>query len=156
LHLAPEPAITSVFSSRPDLSYFSADLAMPSAAIHADINRMPFRAEAFAMLICSHLLEHIPEDAPALFEIARVLAKGASAFVMVPMLPEWESQSTKEFGAPKPRIDMHYRAYGADMKERIARAGLECRVAKFSEVASADEGFLYGIGDEVVFIGRKV
>jgi len=102
------------------------------------------------------MLEHLPEDAVALAEIGRVLAKGASAFVMVPMLLEWESQPTKEFGAPQPRIDMHYRAYGADIKERVARAGLECRAVKFSEVTSGDERELYGIGDDVVFVGRKL
>ncbi|HEY2664029.1 MAG TPA: methyltransferase domain-containing protein, partial [Candidatus Binataceae bacterium] len=157
LHLAPERAITPTFALRPDLIYVGADLAMPSAAItiRVDVNRMPFRADAFAMLVCSHMLEHLADDAAALREITRVLSKGASAFLMVPMLTQWESLPTEEFSGPNPLIDMHYRAYGADLKDRIECAGLECSLVRFSDVITGADRELCGIGDDVVFIGEK-
>ena len=155
LHLAPERAITSMLVSRGDLIYVSADLAMPSAAIRADANWMPFQADVFGMLVCSHMLEHLADDAGVLGEITRVLCKGASAFLMVPMLIKWESLPTEEFPGPNPLIDMHYRAYGADLKDRIEHAGMQCGLLKFSDVIGAADRELSGIGDDVVFIGRK-
>ncbi len=44
----------------------------------ADATRLPFKAGSFSQVICSEVLEHLPEDRPALREIASVMKPGGS------------------------------------------------------------------------------
>ena len=69
----PEPSLRKVLEARPGLEYVSTDLEMPGVSIHMDICDLLFRDGVFDLVICSHVLEHVPDDAAALGEIARVL-----------------------------------------------------------------------------------
>jgi SAM-dependent methyltransferase len=56
----------------------------------ADARRLPFPDECFDKVICSEVLEHIPDYRAVLAEIARVLKTGGIFAVSVPrFLPEW-------------------------------------------------------------------
>jgi len=50
----------------------------------ADITRLPFGNETFDLVICSEVLEHIPDDHRAMTEIMRVLKPGHPLVVSVP------------------------------------------------------------------------
>lgn len=52
--------------------------------IVADAARLPFRDGAFDAVICTETLEHLPDDAGAMREIARVLAAGGRLLGAVP------------------------------------------------------------------------
>lgn len=55
----------------------------------SDITRLPFADESFDIVICSEVLEHIPDLDQAIREIIRVLKPGKSLVVSVPRyLPE--------------------------------------------------------------------
>jgi len=55
----------------------------------ADITRLPFRKNVFDLVICSEVLEHIPDQERAVHEIIRVLKPGMNLAVSVPRyLPE--------------------------------------------------------------------
>ncbi|MBN1635430.1 MAG: class I SAM-dependent methyltransferase [Deltaproteobacteria bacterium] len=55
----------------------------------SDITRLPFQDESFDIVICSEVLEHIPDHHKAVQEIVRVLKPGKSLVVSVPrFLPE--------------------------------------------------------------------
>lgn len=55
----------------------------------SDITRLPFQDESFDVVICSEVLEHIPDLKKAVSEIIRVLKPGRSLVVSVPRyLPE--------------------------------------------------------------------
>ncbi|MBW1818379.1 MAG: class I SAM-dependent methyltransferase [Deltaproteobacteria bacterium] len=59
------------------------------ATLVADITRLPFRDHAFDLVICSEVLEHIPDEERAIDELARVVKKGRDLVVSVPRyLPE--------------------------------------------------------------------
>jgi len=49
-----------------------------------DIYHMPFRDGEFTKIVCSEVLEHLPDDMRGLLEIRRVLKKGGTIFVTVP------------------------------------------------------------------------
>lgn len=49
-----------------------------------DASRLPFRDGAFAAVICTETLEHLPDDAGAIREIARVLRPGGALLGAVP------------------------------------------------------------------------
>ena len=50
----------------------------------ADINHLPFSNECFDLVICSEVLEHVPDHFQAAGELARVLKKGRDLAVSVP------------------------------------------------------------------------
>ncbi len=55
----------------------------------ADATRLPFADACFDLVICSEVLEHIPDDQHAMRELVRVLKPGKSVVVSVPRyLPE--------------------------------------------------------------------
>jgi SAM-dependent methyltransferase len=50
----------------------------------ADVCRLPFRSNAFDRVICSEVLEHVPDDRRAAAELARVLKPDGTLAVSVP------------------------------------------------------------------------
>ncbi len=55
----------------------------------ADVNNLPFKNNSFDLVICSEVLEHIPDHETAVFEIMRVLKPGSNFVVSVPRyIPE--------------------------------------------------------------------
>lgn len=58
-----------------------------SYAIKIDpyINNIPFKNEEIDYIICSHVLEHVPDDKHLLNEIFRVLKRGGIAFFNIPI-----------------------------------------------------------------------
>lgn len=56
----------------------------------ADITRLPFKDSCFDTVICSEVMEHIPDEKKAISEIVRVLKPGGILGVSVPRYwPEW-------------------------------------------------------------------
>lgn len=86
LDVAPSPAL-SRFIKKQNVIYRSADLLSPLADDRIDITDMScYLDKSFDFLICSHVLEHIPDDAAAIRELFRVLSPGGEAIIMVPIL----------------------------------------------------------------------
>jgi ubiquinone/menaquinone biosynthesis C-methylase UbiE len=50
----------------------------------ANVTRLPFKDSSFNRIICSEVLEHIPEDKMALAELIRVLRKDGAIGISVP------------------------------------------------------------------------
>jgi len=60
-------------------------------AVLGDIEAMPFDDEAFSTVLCTEVLEHLPNPELALAEIRRVLAPGGCLIGMVPArAPVWK------------------------------------------------------------------
>ncbi len=54
-----------------------------------DVTRLPFKDNSFDTVICSEVLEHIPDDAKAMSELVRIVKPGKTLAVSVPrFLPE--------------------------------------------------------------------
>ena len=80
-------------------------------------------------MICYHVLEHVPDDASAMAEIARVLRPGGVAIVQVPHRPGVPTDEDPSAGREE-RIRRfgqadHVRYYGDDFEPRLEKAGLE-------------------------------
>ena len=50
----------------------------------ADVTKLPFKSGSFDKIICSEVLEHIPEDNIAVEELVRVLSKDGDIGISVP------------------------------------------------------------------------
>ena len=129
LHFAPEPAFVRKFQEIPGLDYITADLYDPKAMVKMDISKIEYPDESFDWFYCSHVLEHIPDDAKAISEIYRVLKKNGQAIIMVPIMVEktFEDPSVTD-PAERERLfgqHDHVRLYGPDIKDRLIAGGFD-------------------------------
>ncbi len=92
----------------------------------ADVTRLPFPDACFDLVICSEVLEHIPDHDRALKEITRVLKPGRPLVVSVPRyLPERICWALSD--AYVDANQGHVRIYRKkDLIERLQRAGTRC------------------------------
>ncbi len=98
-----------------------------AATVNGDGTRLPFPDDTFDHIICSEVMEHIPDDAAAAAELARVLKPGGTLAVTVPTwLPEqicWKLSD--EYHAPFVEGG-HVRIFTeASLRRRFRDAGLE-------------------------------
>lgn len=128
LYFAPD-ALERKLRTSPNLTYISTDLDSPDAMVHMDITDIPFSDHTFDVIICSHVLEHVPDDRKAMSELYRILKRGGRAIILVP----FELDRAATFEDPsvvdrKERIRLfgqhdHVRRYGQDFITRLEQAG---------------------------------
>ena len=129
LHFAPEPGLQRLLQSRRNLTYHSADLGSRRAAEHFDICAIPYPADTFDVVLCSHVLEHVPDDRKAMSELFRVMKPGAWGLIEAPIpskrtetFEDWsvtsETDRERVFGQRD-----HVRIYGRDYYDRLRSAG---------------------------------
>lgn len=58
--------------------------SLHAAAVQGDALHLPFPDDSFDRVICSEVLEHIPDDVAAMRELARVLRPGGTMAITVP------------------------------------------------------------------------
>lgn len=159
LHVAPDPMFTFLFD-RMGLNHVTADLMKKHVQVNLDISAIPIGENAFDLVYCSHVLEHVPDDLSAMDEFFRVLKPGGTALVQVPMDGNvtfedaaivTEEERLERFGHRE-----HVRIYGVDIEERLVRAGFETEQVVGSDVAPRDALMRLGIPEEeVLFVCRK-
>ncbi len=52
--------------------------------VEGDVTKMPFKAGSFDKVICSEVLEHLPDDVAGLKEFKRIIKKGGKIAITVP------------------------------------------------------------------------
>ncbi|HEY1238827.1 MAG TPA: class I SAM-dependent methyltransferase, partial [Solirubrobacterales bacterium] len=129
LHFAPEPLFDPVFERLPDVERVTADLYAP-ADLRLDISDMDVPDSSFDLILCSHVLEHVPDDRAAMRELHRVLADGGLALVLVPYRPGVTTYEDASIISPLDRMvafgqQDHVRIYGNDLPDRLRESGFE-------------------------------
>jgi SAM-dependent methyltransferase len=162
LHFAPEQGIRRRLASVGHLDYVTTDLDDPSVAVRADITALPFPEGRFDALLCSHVLEHVPDDSRAMRELVRVLRPGGWAIVLVPL--DLERAATLEdpaIDSPEARLAAywqadHVRLYGRDFPDRLSAAGFEVTVDPFVRRLEPEAVERYGLFPrEDVYLCRR-
>lgn len=127
LHIAPEQCLSLKFRSLPTIEYLSADLNRNAAMVQMDITQITYPDQSFDIIFCSHVLEHIIEDAQAIIEMYRVLKTGGWAIFMVPIsgATTYEDFSIVEASEREAAFGQwdHVRIYGSDFKVRLSSSG---------------------------------
>lgn len=75
-----------IVESNKTVSYRTADLFMEGVDDRIDISAMNYRDASVDFFICSHILEHVPDDRRALAELLRILRPGGLGILVVPIL----------------------------------------------------------------------
>ncbi len=76
--------------------------------------RLPFAQGVFSCVVCSHLIEHVPPDAPLLEELDRVLAPGGRLVLATLDYARWEWRLLKKLYdrfVPAAYADIHQARY---------------------------------------------
>lgn len=151
LHFAPEQAFYQRFKKMPQLDYVTTDLHSPLADVKADICQLPFEDHSFDMILCNHVLEHIPDDQKAMQELYRVLRPGGLGIFQI---PQDRSRATTfqddSITDPKERAAIfgqydHVRVYGMDYFDRLTQVGFQVKAVDYTAQFSEEEIQKYGL-----------
>lgn len=167
LHIAPEEMIARMLSRMKQLNYITGDTDPDryrhfTDAIRVDITQLSFADETFDIIICNHVLEHIPDDRSAMKEIQRTLKPEGFALLQVPLSEilektyenadiRTEGERLKHFGQKD-----HVRIYGKDYRQRLNDAGFE--VTEYNPLKESSHTAIEKMAlnpDERVIIARK-
>jgi len=145
LHFAPEQAFYKRFKKLEHIDYTTTDLNSPLADIKADICNLPFKNDSYDMILCNHVLEHIPNDTKAMQEIYRVLKPGGLGILQIPQ--DLNRDTTFEDNSitdPKERAKIfgqydHVRVYGRDYFNKLRAIGFKVSEVNYTKTLSDDD-----------------
>jgi SAM-dependent methyltransferase len=158
LHFAPEEGMRKYFLSRHPKSYTTCDYMDEAADLKLNIEKLDLADNAFDVVICSHVLEHV-DDRRAIPELFRVVRPAGVVLAMVPLFEGCEA-SFEDPAKTTTEADRilyfnqhdHVRAYGRDFRQRLRDAGFEVEEFTAVEPDVSRHGLIRG---EKVFICRK-
>jgi SAM-dependent methyltransferase len=145
LHFAPEQAFYKRFRKLKHLDYTTTDLNSPLADIKADICNLPFDDNAFDIIFCNHVLEHIPDDTKAMEELYRVLKPGGWGIFQIPQdinrsktFEDHSITDKKERAKIFGQYD-HVRIYGLDYFDKLREIGFQVKDIPYAKNLSPEE-----------------
>ncbi|OEK09069.1 SAM-dependent methyltransferase [Flavivirga aquatica] len=145
LHFAPEQCFLKRFRSLKNINYTTTDLESPIADIKADICNLPFEDNSYDVILCNHVLEHIPDDAKAMQELYRILKPGGMGIFQIPQdlnrAITFEDDSITD---KKERAEIfgqydHVRVYGRDYFNKLRNIGFKVEEVDYTATLSNEE-----------------
>ena len=110
LHFAPEPAFYSVLRGKP-FKYITTDFVLEDVDLpKEDIQNLTLSDNQYDLILCNHVLEHVPDDKKSLQELYRILKPGGKLLLTVP----GNFKRSKTIYFKHLRHNGHYRDYGSD------------------------------------------
>jgi SAM-dependent methyltransferase len=166
LHVAPDRSLRERIQAVPGITYIAGDkkepgYTYPPGTLDLDVTAMPFANDHFDLVICSHVLEHVPDDRAAMRELFRVLKPGGLAILLVPMSAQPTTDEDPAVTDPDERLRRfgqrdHVRLYGRDYFDRLRAAGFTVTVERPAATLPADAVFRFGLkADEDLVLGTK-
>ncbi len=138
LHFAPEQAFYKKFKKLKNLEYTTTDLNSPLADVKADICALPFKDDSFDVILCNHVLEHIPDDRKALSELYRILKPSGWGIFQIPQdLKREVTYEDNSITDKKERAKIfgqydHVRIYGRDYFDRLKEVGFIVKAVDYT------------------------
>lgn len=145
LHFAPEQCFLKRFKKLKNLKYTTTDLESPIADVKADICNLPFEDNSYDIILCNHVLEHIPDDTKAMQELFRVMKHGGYAIFQIPQ--DLSRETTFEDNTitdKKERAKIfgqydHVRVYGRDYFEKLRSIGFKVEEVDYTTTLSEEK-----------------
>jgi predicted SAM-dependent methyltransferase len=142
LHMAPEQCFLKRFKKLRHLDIITADLYSPIVDVKADILNLPFDDNAFDIVFCNHVLEHIEDDKKAMQELFRVLKPGGMGIFQIPQDLTRE-KTYEDFSITDPVMRKkhfgqydHVRIYGRDYFDRLKAVGFTVKEVDYTKKLS--------------------
>ncbi|MEA2139071.1 MAG: hypothetical protein QOG56_2221 [Solirubrobacteraceae bacterium] len=161
LHFSPEWCLSRRLRRIAGLRYVTTDLDPGQAAdLRLDITALELPDGAFDAVLCSHVLEHVPDDARAMAELRRITAPGGFCLVMVPLdLGRTTTYEDASITAPEDRQRAflqfdHVRLYAPDVTERLRAAGFEVEPIDMARELGDEAGRYRLLASDLIFLCR--
>lgn len=165
LHVAPERNLNEVIRRTITPHVDECDLDPESYAwapniSKQDLTRLTFDHDQFDLVLCNHVMEHIPEDDRALAELYRVLKPGGHAILQIPYsesIPSTEQDFSLK--SVEDRLlhygqDTHVRLYERD--DFIRRVESQGFVSRFLGPTEFTNSLQFGLDErEGIFLFEK-
>lgn len=165
LHIAPEMQLAQKIRATPHIRYIAGDkfeegYHYPAWCRRMDITRLDIADDEVDYILCSHVLEHVPDDHTAMCEFFRVLKPGGLAILQVPfsfVIPHTledplvadEESRLRLYGQRD-----HVRLYGPDYFDRLREVGFITERAQPHHITPYLK--YYGLNrEEDLFLARK-
>lgn len=153
IHIAPEKTLSNKIKSLQPARYVMGDLLNTNEEHQrVDVTDMPFEDESMDILICNHVLEHVPDYKKALQEIRRVLCVDGFAILQTPYSKllkknfEEENINTDALRLFFYAQEDHVRFFSEkQFFQDLQDAGFELKIAKHSDLFSEEETIRYGV-----------
>ncbi len=162
LHFAPELCFYAAFKNLSNLHYITADIDSPLADVQVDIMDIHFEDATFDVILCYHVLEHVPNDQKAVSELYRVLKPGGWGIIQSPINLSYEKTfEDPTIMSPQDRRRYyghsdHRRWYGRDYQARLEAAGFIVKVDPYIRELDAELIEKYGLRrDEDLYVVTK-
>ncbi|WP_299396183.1 class I SAM-dependent methyltransferase [uncultured Gelidibacter sp.] len=162
LHFAPEQAFYKRFRAMKHLDYVTTDLNSPLADVKADICNLPFKDNEFDVILCNHVLEHIPDDTKAMQELYRIMKPGGYGIFQIPQdLNRAETFEDDTITDQKERAAIfgqydHVRIYGRDYFDKLRSIGFTVEEVDYTATLSDEDVMRYCLAKgEVIPVVRK-
>jgi SAM-dependent methyltransferase len=162
LHFAPEQAFYNRFKKLDNLKYTTTDLNSPLADVKADICNLPFQNDFFDVILCNHVLEHIPNDTKAMQELYRVLKPGGWGIFQIPQ--DLKREKTFEDDTITDRKERarifgqydHVRIYGRDYFDKLRSIGFTVEEVDYTSTLPKETVEKYRLAKgEIIPLVRK-
>lgn len=145
LHFAPEQAFYQRFKKLDHITYTTTDLNSPLADVKADICHLPFDEDTFDVILCNHVLEHIPDDTKAMQELFRVMKPGGWGIFQIPQ--DLKREQTFEDNTITDRKERarifgqydHVRIYGRDYFDKLRNAGFKVEEVDYTNTLPKED-----------------
>ena len=147
LDFSPSRTLYRKFKKIPDLEYFSSDFTNEFISDHQfDITAIKQDNNFFDLIVCYHIMEHVPDDRNAMSELFRVLKPGGNLFLQTPFSEgEMIEDSAITTGDERKKYfgqQDHVRVYSVDgLSERLKQTGFHVKVLRFKEQLDNRSGF---------------
>lgn len=157
LDFSPPRILYSKLKKRKNIHYFSTDFENEFFADYKfDIQHIEQPNQTFDLIICYHILEHIPNDLLAMKELYRVLKNEGKAIIQTP-LKKGVIYENDEIVTPKDRLlhfgqDDHVRIYSiSGLEQRLKEAGFITQVKNMT----GNEYFGFSENEKTIICTKK-
>ena len=162
LHFAPEQAFYQRFKKLDHITYTTTDLNSPLADVKADICHLPFDEDTFDVILCNHVLEHIPDDTKAMQELYRVMKPGGWGIFQIPQ--DLKREQTFEDNTITDRKERarifgqydHVRIYGRDYFDKLRSVGFKVEEVDYTNTLPKEDVKKYRLAKgEIIPLVKK-
>jgi ubiquinone/menaquinone biosynthesis C-methylase UbiE len=157
LDFSPSRCLARKLKKYPEINYKATDLSGHFIADYQyDITQIELPSQSLDLIICYHILEHIPDDALAMNEMFRILKSNGKAIIQTPF-KEGSIYENPAITSAQDRLihfgqEDHVRIYAVNgLKKRLENCGFTVEIKQFEQADT-----YYGLTEnEMLLIASK-